>query len=250
MRFQERLPERIVRAHCLACGPHFGPEKGIHALEASEREHGFLHRAQSVGKRTQLEAFKQFAGHDSGRDRRDGNSRRLRHERDGSGCSGVDFQQKHFAVLDRKLHVHKPQDVQCLRQHLGLVFDFADDCRFQRMRRDRACAVAGVDACKLNMLHDAGDIDVLSVGQSIDVDFDGFRKELVDQYGAVARNRYRRRHVLLKMGGIADDFHRPSSKHVGRPNHHGIADVVSDFKGLGGRGGRAVQRLLQPEFFQ
>ena len=105
-------------------------------------------------------------------------------------------------------------------------------------------------ARKLNMLHDADNMDVLSVGQGVDIDLDGFRKKLVDQYGAVAGNRYRSGHILFEAGSIADDFHRSSSKHVRRPDHHGIADAVRDFEGLGGRRGRAVQWLLQPEFFQ
>ena len=136
LRLQESLAERVVRAHCFAGGTHFGTEKRIHALEASEWEHGFLHRAQPVGERTQLEGFERFAGHDPGRDRRDRDSRRLRDERHSSRRPGVYLQKKHFVVLDRELHIHKSQDFQCSCQHPGLAFDFADDGGIQGMRRD------------------------------------------------------------------------------------------------------------------
>src|SRR3546814_971647 len=71
------------------------------------------------------------------------------------------------AVLYRVLYVHQPDDVQRMGQGLGLAADFRDHGRLKRMRRQRAGAVAGMDAGLLDMLHDARSEEHTSELQSL-----------------------------------------------------------------------------------
>ena len=54
------------------------------------------------------------------------------------------------------------------------------------MGRQRAGAVAGMDAGFLDVLHDAGDVHVFAVAERIHIHFDGARQVAVEQHGAVA----------------------------------------------------------------
>src|SRR3546814_17746368 len=89
------------------------------------------------------------------------------------------------AVLYRVLYVHQPDDVQRMGQGLGLAADFRDHGRLKRMRRQRASAVAGMDAGLLDMLHDAGDVDRLAVAEGVDVDLDGVAQIAVNRKSGV-----------------------------------------------------------------
>ena len=51
----------------------------------------------------------------------------------------------------------------------------------ERVRRQHAGAVAGVDAGLLDVLHDPADPDVLAVAQRVDVDLDRVLEEAVEE---------------------------------------------------------------------
>ncbi len=53
----------------------------------------------------------------------------------------------------------------------------------QRVRRQHARRVAGVDAGLLDVLHHAADDGALAVGDAVDVDLDRVLEELVDEDG-------------------------------------------------------------------
>ena len=57
------------------------------------------------------------------------------------------------------------------------------------LRRQRAGAVAGVDAGFLDVLHDAADEDVLAVAEAVDVDLDGAAQVAVEQQRVVGEDR-------------------------------------------------------------
>jgi hypothetical protein len=59
--------------------------------------------------------------------------------------------------------------------------DLGQELGRQRMRRQRACAVAGMDARLLDVLHDAGDEHRLGVGDQVDVDLDRVVQVAIDQ---------------------------------------------------------------------
>ena len=104
-----------------------------------------------------------------------------------------------------------------------------------------------MDAGLLDMLHDAGDIDLVAVGDGIDIDLDRVLQIAVDQHRAGAGHGDGAADVALQPGRIVDDLHRPPAEHVGRADHDRIADPRRDRLGLLRRGGGAVVRLAQAE---
>jgi hypothetical protein len=71
-----------------------------------------------------------------------------------------------------------------------------------------------VNASLLDVLHDSGDEDVLSVAKCVDVNFDGVGQITIDQHRALARHDDSFLHVALKRRRIVHDLHRPSAEHV------------------------------------
>ena len=89
----------------------------------------------------------------------------------------------------------------------------------------------------LDVLHDAGDEDVLAVGKAIDIDFGGVGQIAVDQHRAACRHDEfgrpveiggQARHVAVELRGVVDDLHGAAAQHIGRPDHDRIADLVGD----------------------
>ena len=102
----------------------------------------------------------------------------------------------------------------------------------------------------LDMLHDAGHHDLLSVGNGIHVDFDGVLEIFVDEHRVLGRRVDGGGHVVHEAGLVVHDPHRASPQHVGRPDHDGIADRGGNADGLGGRSGGAAGRLPEVQFIQ
>ena len=126
----------------------------------------------------------------------------------------------------------------------------------ERMRRQRAGAVAGMDAGLLDVLHDAGDRGVLAVGEAIDVDFDGVGQIAVDQQRALVGHDELGRpveiageagEVAVELGDVVHDLHGAAAEHVGRPDHDRIADVGGDGARLARALGDAADGLAQAE---
>ena len=131
----------------------------------------------------QLEARKAFARHDARGDLGHGKADHLGHEGHGAGCTRVHFQHVDVAVLDGELHVHQAHHVQGQRHDLGLAFHLGDHGRLQRIGRQRAGRVARMDARFLDVLHHAGNENVLAIADRVDVDFGGVGEIAVDQHG-------------------------------------------------------------------
>ena len=107
-----------------------------------------------------------------------------------------------------------------------------------------------MDAGFLDVLHHAGDIDGLAVGDAVHVDLDRVVQVAVDQHRVVAGDAHRLAHVAMQAGAVVDDLHGAAAEHVAGADHHRIADAVGDrFGFLGGTGG-AVLRLAQAEAVQ
>ena len=105
-----------------------------------------------------------------------GHARGLGDERRGTGGAGVHFEDEHNPVLDRELDIHQADDAQFLGKGHGLAFDFGDGLGGQRIGRQHARGVARVDARFFDVLHNPGDVHVLTVGQRVHVHFNGVFK--------------------------------------------------------------------------
>ena len=95
-----------------------------------------------------------------------------------------------------------------------------------------------MDAGLLDMLHDAGDIDLVAVGDGIDIDLDRVLQIAVDQHRARARDADGAADVAVEPGGVVDDLHRPAAEHVGRADHHRVADRAARSPRLPAANGR------------
>ncbi len=100
----------------------------------------------------------------------------------------------------------------------------------------------------LDMLHDAGDEDVLVlVGHRIDIDLDGVAQVGIDQHRIGARDLHGVAHVPLDGLTVVDDLHGAATQKVGRPDDDRIADLFGDLDSLLLRRRGAVGRLAQRE---
>ena len=84
----------------------------------------------------------------------------------------------------------------------------------------------------LDMLHDPGDIDLGAVGDGVDIDLDGILQIAVDQDWARAGDIDGAADISAETRRVVDDLHRPAAQHIGRPDHHRIADILGDRLGL------------------
>ena len=167
----------------------------------------------------------------------------------------VDLEHVDVAVLDGVLHIHQAADLERERERARLALEFGDDARAERMRRQRAGAVAGMDAGFFDVLHDADNDGVLAVGEAVDIDFDGVGKVAVDQQRALVRDHELRRpveivgqpcEVAVELDGIEHDLHGAPAQHVGGPDHDRIADRVGDRACLASGGGDAAGGWRRP----
>src|SRR4051812_11395006 len=102
-----------------------------------------------------------------------------------------------------------------------------------------------MDTGLLDVLHDAGDIDGLVVGDAVDINLDSIVQVAVDEHWVVAGYAHRFAHVAVQAGAVIDDFHRPPTEHVAGADHHGIADALRNGLSFLGRASYAVLRLAQ-----
>ena len=78
--------------------------------------------------------------------------------------------------------------------------DLVEHLAAERVRRQHAGAVAGVDAGLLDVLHDPADPDLLAVAQRVDVDLDRVLEEAVEEDLACRRAVRRRRAQVVGAG--------------------------------------------------
>ena len=92
-----------------------------------------------------------------------------------------------------------------------------------------------MDARFFDVLHNPGDVHVLTVGQRVHVHFNGVFKEFVDEHGMLKllladMQREVFRHLLV----VIDDHHGPPAKHVARADHNGSLKTFAVFGAIDG----------------
>ena len=151
------MGKSLVDAHDFAGAAHLRAEDDIDAGEFAEGEDDFLHATYALGRAVRctpssssvLPAMTLAAILAQGMPvalETNGTVRR---------GAGVDFDDVDLVVLDRVLHVHQAADAQGLGERAGLLFQLCDDFLRQRVGRQRAGGVAGVNAGFFDVLHDA-----------------------------------------------------------------------------------------------
>ena len=115
-----------------------------------------------------------------------------------------------------------------------------------RIHRD---GIAGVYARALDMLHDAGDQDLLSVADGVHLDL-GTHQVLVDQNRVVDSLLQDDAHVFAHVVIRKRDDHILPAQHVTRANQHGIAQRICRLQCLLLGLDRPTQRALDRKPFQ
>ena len=219
LRLQEGAGKVAIPAHDFAGGPHFWPKDRVDTREAGEGQNRLFHaeprcfrvsqrervaQRQHIHRvfrmrvgRTQREVRQRLARHQTRSNRGNGRVRCFCDERHGAGCAGVHLDQVDLLVLDRKLHVHQADDMQRQRQLFGLAADFGDHRVGQRIGRQRTGAIARVHASLFDMLHDARNMGVGAVAQTVHVHLDRAGQVAVQQHRAFARHDHGLRDIAL-----------------------------------------------------
>ena len=132
-----------VNAHDLARGFHFRAEHHVDSGEADEREHRFL--AAEMFRLDFLRivlVFEFLSDHHERGEFCQRNADRLADERNRSRRARIDFQHIDLTLAHRKLHVHKPADIQGFRQRVSIAADFRKDFLAERNGRNHAGGVS------------------------------------------------------------------------------------------------------------
>ena len=206
-----------------------------------------------------------LAGHDARGDLGDRRADGLGDEGHGARGARVDLEHEDRAVLDGVLHVHQAADIQRLGQRRGLALQLVDGLVRQRMHRQRAGAVARMDAGLLDVLHDAGDEgrpcrrerqSTSTSMASVEIGVEQQRvlaEQRVDLAGLVVRVflldvlRHQAGHGVEQVGLqhalVMDDLHGAAAEHIGRAHDQREAELAGDEARLLDRIGDAVLRL-------
>ena len=111
-------------------------------------------------------------------------SGQLAHKRNRPGCAGIDLDHIEPASSYDILQIDKADRVQADTEFLRIFVDFPAHIIINMHRRANRDRIAGMYACPLDMLHDAGDEDIGAVTDRIDFDLCA-ADILVDQHRIV-----------------------------------------------------------------
>ena len=153
-------------------------------------------------------------------------------------------------LFNGELHIHQAADIKRAGHGFGLAGQLGHGFGLQGPGRQGTGRIARMDARLFDMLHDSRDIDLFAVKDGVHVHLGGARQILVDQHGRGARHLHGVADIAGQLLVVADDFHSPAAQHIGGPDDHGIADLMSGGEGLFGRAGYGVDRLHQPDFVE
>ena len=182
-----------------------------------------------------------LAQHHTYGDSRHGHSGRLAHVGHGARGTRVHFQNVHFAVFHRVLHIHQSDNREGAGQLFGIGFDGRQRLRGERGRRQHTTGVARMHAGFFDVLHDAGDQDSAGgIGDGIHVHFSSVLKEAVDQHRTALREGNRLLHVAADGVLIVGDHHGAAAQHVTGADQHRESNGASHRNSLFRVGGGAV----------
>ena len=148
----------------------------------------------------------------------------------------------------RELDIHKPDDVQLLRERARDAFYFGNRLLRERDRRRNRRGVARVAARRLDVLENRADDCRLSIRHAVDVELDGVGEELVDEDRTPLRYLHRLLDVFPEALLMVDDCHAASSEDERRTHEDRIADLLRDLERIVNRVRDAARRLLHADF--
>ena len=216
-------------------------------FEAPEREDGRLDGEAEDGRLLgEADARKRLAEAEARGEARERHARGLRHERDRARGARVHLEDEELAAADRELDVHEAHDLERLPELGRGLPDLAERrARHAPVRRQDGVRIARVDARLLDVLHDAGDDDVLAVAEGVDVELVGILEEPVDQDGPVRKGGDGLLENRLEGVLVVGDAHRAAAEHVARADEEREAEPAADLEALGDVARGAPRRRLE-----
>src|SRR5665811_1706452 len=107
-----------------------------------------------------------------------------------------------------------------------------------------------MNTCLFNMFHDTPDKNLLTIADSINIEFNGILEIGIDQHRVVLTDPDCLLHIGLEFLLIVNDLHCPPSKDIRWPDQHRIPDLRSHGTGISFRISRTVCRAWNIEFMQ
>jgi hypothetical protein len=93
-----------------------------------------------------------------------------------------------------------------------------------------------------DVLHDAGDQDVVAIGERVDVNFGGVFQEAINEHWPVLREYDGFLHVPPHGVFVIGDGHRAATEHVAGADQDGEAEVARNVDGAVNTSRRAIGR--------
>ena len=102
-----------------------------------------------------------------------------------------------------------------------------------------------MNACLLDMLHDAANQHHFAIADGIDIHFNRIVEEAIQQHRRVVGDADRGLEVAAQILLVIDDLHRPAAEHIRRTHHQRVANLFRFLYRLLNGGDGGVRRLLQ-----
>ena len=99
-----------------------------------------------------------------------------------------------------------------------------------------------MDSGAFYVLHDSRDQDYFTVADGVNLALFALQVP-VDQHRLIGGQLHRRREVMDQLGGVLHDLHGAATKHVARPDHGGIPNVLGHLQSPFHRGHGPARRL-------
>ena len=234
---EQRLLHRLAEAEHLACGLHLRAEVGVDVAELFKREHRHLDRViwrDGVQAGAIAETFQRCAEHDACRHVHHRHARDLADVRHGARGAGVDLDDVELVFPDEVLDVHKPLRAEREGELARAVDDLLRHHVVEVVWRVDGDGVAAVHAGALDVLHDAGDEHVRTVGDDVHLQLRAHHV-FVHEHGVIDALRKDALHVRRDLGVVVDDLHVLAADDVRRAQQHGVAERLRGVQRLGQR---------------
>ncbi len=223
-----------AQAQDLAGGLHLRGQGRVGVGDLLKGEHGHLHRhigGLAVQAGAVAQGLQGLAHHDPGSQVHHGYAGDLGDVGHRPAGPGVHLDDVQLPLVDQVLDVDEAPGLQGQRQLLRAVDDGLEHLVADGEGRVDGDGVAGVDAGALDVLHDAGDQHVRAVGDDVHLQLLA-HQVLVHQDGVLDLAGEDDLHVPADLLVVVGDDHVLAADDVGRPQQHGIAQLVGRCQGL------------------
>ena len=143
-----------------------------------------------------------------------------------------DLENVEIAAMAGELHVHQPRDAEAQGEPLRHDAHFVELAGGGMMRRQHRGRVPGVNARLLDVLENAADHRLFTVGDQIEIELGGVLEVAIEEHRVPVRDLRSLGHEMRQRLFVVADRHGPSAEHVGRADEHRKAEPSRYFERL------------------